>query len=139
MHKARLCSPKAKRSEKHLLFNALQLTRKGGDSPKAEALNPKLCSSYLEPNRNTLQKPIGGRFVFAIFSAKNMLKNDRSQPSRSSTYIGGRRLRAAKSLNITRSDRPQPRTTNRNQLRPNRNSTPTKHKKPCCTLTIDQA
>jgi hypothetical protein len=32
--------------------------------------------AYLEPNRNRMQKPIGGRSVLAVFHAKNMQKNN---------------------------------------------------------------
>jgi hypothetical protein len=47
-----------------------------GYSEKAQCTGKQ---AYLEPNRNSLQKPIGGRSVFAFSAAKSMLKT-RSQP-----------------------------------------------------------
>jgi hypothetical protein len=40
-------------------------------------LVPRRGITYLEPNRNSMQKPIGGRSVLAVFRVKSMLKSGR--------------------------------------------------------------
>jgi len=52
------------------LISILQLTRKGGDVTRVEALTPLLVSSYLELNSQSLQKPVGGLSVCRFSTPK---------------------------------------------------------------------
>jgi hypothetical protein len=44
-------------------------------------------SAYLEPNRNSMQYPKGGRSVLAFSAVISMLKNSASQSARHGSYI----------------------------------------------------
>ena len=45
------------------------------------------AGSYLEPNRNSMQKPKRGRYVLAFFEAISMLKNRRQNLNQHSAVI----------------------------------------------------
>ena len=76
--------------EKPMLNNTFQLVFKGGDIRRIVRLEPAFQSaphwiakpepSYLEPNRNTMQKPIGGLSVMALFSTKNSQSQTKVEP-----------------------------------------------------------
>ena len=78
-------------------FLVVILTRKGGDRSKAEALKVESAiqriykggdrrltqartAAYLEPNRNTMQKPIEGLPVLKPFHSKNNRCHTKVQP-----------------------------------------------------------
>jgi len=71
--------------EKPMLNNTFPLGFKGGDIRRIVRLEPAVQSAphwiakpepaYLEPNRNRMQKTIGGLSVMAFFTVNSMLKN----------------------------------------------------------------
>jgi len=73
----------------------VQSIYKGGDSLLAHTKKANITSTaYLEPNRNTMQKPIEGLPVMAVLSTKKRRgkgarENDRSLPKSSVLYKRG--------------------------------------------------
>ena len=54
-----------------MLNSMFQLAFNGGDTCKAGFLESAIHSAYLQPNSDSMLKPVGGLSVIALFTANN--------------------------------------------------------------------
>jgi len=100
--------------EKPMLNNTFQLVFKGGDmcrfaffdSAIQLALHWKIDvhPSYLEPNSESMQKPIGGLSVLALFTTNSMLKVEPKLPSLNKGAIDCTEHNSSRQIQPMRSD-----------------------------------